>query len=780
MSNNSDPKPNPEQPDPKKSDEGQSGRTPGGSAFDFKLPDDGSFSDLPPIPQPPESTTRPPHTVLPPRPSTIKPSSDSFDFIDLGDVDPSMMPPSTVQKLPPAPPLPPVASAPEPRLPSPSDDAITIPPVSAPGDSSVTFSLPVPTDQPSSFTLGGDALDLTNLPKLPELPVDGPASEIMSAPDIGTLYPTDDPPSSYALGSELPTVPAKLDSSGSFVLPPELSTPSTPDIASVFPQANIPAADPGSFVGDPAIADLELPLATSGSSVISSHPPTTATPTPNLDSVVGLSTAPTGEPGSDVITTNMPVATPTPNLDSAILGATPVMPVSGWLGYSRVRGAKAEAEATAEAIPIAEEIPPATPVAGHEPTGRSSFDFALPEGVTTFSDMPAPQQPDANDQSDTHAALPPRPVANRVDSQTFDLIDIVDDEPAASGSGVGLPSKASALPAPPGPVLTPTDGVIHLPPAHDPEAVVGNLEPVDPVAPASGWLDSDVLRIPTADPNALIPTAEPAASDLEPVTADVIESSDIFSGGRAIPALPVEQSDVIVATAYGSAIPADAKHLVADVVEPTRPSDIALNFESPPGGSTLSEGASAELPIADEITDSSLLAMPVTEGESILDMPGVVVTDALFDSALLSELPDLPPAAPAVPPRATIGDSTDYGSTPVLSADASSILADLHDPINSTGADSSSVRVEAPGVDRTLTGSPAEGAFDLTVSDEPIPADLFGEPSEGTATESIDWQSQAVPTCSRRVAPRRKSTSPRIAREQSNRWTPISLAISRR
>jgi hypothetical protein len=505
------------------------------------------------------------------------------------------------------------------------------------------------------------------------------------------------------------------------------------------------------------------------------------------------------------------------------------------------------------------ETPPGD---GREPTGRSSFEFKLPDDVGSYGDLPPLPQPEAIDTTMSHAALPPRPAATRPATGTFDFIDLPDVDPALLAAPGGpkppplTPTDPAVslppVPAPEPPLLTPTDNAIALPPEAvpaagdsavtlgdalptaeplssftlsaealdlgtlpevptadpasgssvpdiatlslppdppssfvlgqvmppapaapaepdsfvlpappalgqpstpelelppqpgafgapavadfelptslpDPEAAVGNPEPVDPISPASGWLDSDVLSIPTA-PGALVPTAEP----FEPAPADAVESSDIFSGARGGPALPVEQSDVIVATAYGPAPPTGAAR-PRDV--PARPSDVALTFDGPPGGSTLDEGAS-DLPVADEVADSgNLLAGPV-EAESIHDMPDPASADPLFDSARLAGAPDLP--------SSTRVDAPDFGAPPTYSADASSILADLSEPPHPAGTDSSSVRVEAPGVDRTLTNPGAADAFDLTVSDEPIPADLFDAPSDdATATEATDWQQQS-------------------------------------
>jgi hypothetical protein len=134
-------------------------------------------------------------------------------------------------------------------------------------------------------------------------------------------------------------------------------------------------------------------------------------------------------------------------------------------------------------------------------------------------------------------------------------------------------------------------------------------------------------------------------------------------------------------------------------------------------------------------------------------------SDVLFDSAKLADTPDLPPApapraddapdygaAPAFAADASSilpDDMPDFGAAPAFGADASSILADLGAPGESHGPDSSHVPVEAPGMDRTISAGPDEGGFDLTVPDEPIPADLFDESVDVTLDDATDWHSQS-------------------------------------
>lgn len=615
MSNPTDPRPvPPEQPDPTKPEESK-GVPMDRSSFDFQLPEGvGSSGNLPPVPQPNVNETDIHNVAVPPRPTATRPASNTFDFINMGTGSQSAFD----MGLDPVPVAPPPPS--EPPLLTPTDSILNIPsegppdlpvPPAAPSPSSsgdVTFDLPMPTGDQAEQTLGAGMMDLSAFPELAQL------------------------------GSPPP--------------------PSVPDIASLFPPPEVPTADPGSFVtGDPAIAELELPLVEPASDVLTKPSTTTANPTPDLESVLGIPEP----PPTDLVS-----------------------PASGWLDESGIAAAAKPAEAepiaeAAEAEPIAEAVEEElekTPV-----VTRSSFDFELPSG-----NLPTAPQPVAEDTTAPVNALPPSPEANIL--------------------------------------------------GHDPDAAVGNLDLVDlvnPVAPASGWLDSVILPTPTAEP-----VAE-ALEDFEPPPpASPIESSDIFSGGsRTQLASSVEHSDVIAATAYN---PAATPVNTGPPVDPVRLSDIALTFDGPPGGSTMQDSDGGDLPIADEVSGGTSLLDGPDDDESIHDMPDPLATDPLFDSARLAETPDLP-VAPTRPARE---DSPEYGRAPEYSADASSILADLSDPdVRAPTSDSSSVRVESPGVERTLTGNPADGAFDLTVPDEPIPAGLFEEMPDENATESIDWQSQS-------------------------------------
>ncbi len=241
---------------------------------------------------------------------------------------------------------------------------------------------------------------------------------------------------------------------------------------------------------------------------------------------------------------------------------------------------------------------------------------------------------------------------------------------------------------------------------------IGNLEPVAPVAPASGWLDddADAPSEPVDGRAGLLPPLEVHQADLLDAPP-AIESSDIFSSGPIPRATGADQSDVIAATAYGPMTPTPSD-------KPDRPSEIALSFDQPPGGSTVhQEGGSGDLPVADELPDSS---------------------GNLFDSARLADTPVLPDPKPALE-----DDESDYGTTPIISPDASSILSDLSDPGEITFDESSSVRLESPGVGRTLTHDPGEGTeFDLTISDDPVIPELDAA-AESVSGEATDWREQS-------------------------------------
>src|SRR5439155_22746281 len=118
-------------------------------------------------------------------------------------------------------------------------------------------------------------------------------------------------------------------------------------------------------------------------------------------------------------------------------------------------------------------------------------------------------------------------------------------------SGTRLAGLADILP-----VAEPASGVgtaEHVPAGSADDAAVGGPEPVAPVLPASGWLDTPSEQAVEALPaEALVPEADPASGTGSGPPAGP-ETSDIFARGSAPVAAPADGgdvSDVIIATAY--------------------------------------------------------------------------------------------------------------------------------------------------------------------------------------------------------------------------------------
>lgn len=164
----------------------------------------------------------------------------------------------------------------------------------------------------------------------------------------------------------------------------------------------------------------------------------------------------------------------------------------------------------------------------------------------------------------------------------------------------------------------------------------------------------------------------------------VVESSDIFSGGPVPRAAAADHSDVLRAT---SGSPAKT------------PTSI------PPGDLE-------DLPLAEEVAEDEF-----------------VEESSLFPNA----------TAPAA--RFGDDDAADYGATPPASADASNILADLSHSEVTFDHDASGVRLDAPGMERTLTGQQVpEDAPDGTAI-EPVPRRHF--PVADPPASDADWRQQS-------------------------------------
>jgi hypothetical protein len=734
MSNTNDPKPtspeNPDQPNPtdaeaakKKAEEAR--ERSGGSSFDFGLPGE-SYGDLAPVPSPDTGDSSLNNPKLPPRPSVRRPTGGSFDFIDLESEAAALSNPDA-QAPPPAQPTAPALLVPTPNafeLPPPperplpsTDIVIELPPV-PPGlvPTPNTFQLPPAPGQPAA----------------PGEPLFTPTDSVIVLPGAPAAPPKAPTPSDASVSID-PAVPMAFSmSSSEFDLgaQPTDPTPSSqiPEgVAASSPDIELPPSEEAEHRTIPEGFAASMPdLNLDSSTVVTPAVPVpegVAASTTDLDLTPPADAPPAEIPsGFAASVTEIDVAEPAALQTPAVPEGLPASSLELDLPPESDEPAVPTAFAASSAdIDLGElpDIPEGQPVSDTKnvadigvlpPTSDPPSSFVLGQDE-------APPPPQAPSEPSLPEILPPA------------AIPVTDPSIGSVGSlgsmgSISVPDISILYPEPsnePGSFTAGDNAIaeLELPPVAPSatDSTVGR-GPIRPVA-TGDWLDSDD-PIARTDPDVVPMGAQPVS--------DPTEGSDIFSN-RSAPVIPSpDQSDVIAATAYPQT-PTDP-----DIPpEPARPSEIALTFEGPPGGSTSPEFNTDDLPLAPELPDdSALLSETSGDPESIHDLPDPA-RDPLFDSATLAETPELP--------TKSSDDAPDYGTAPDLSPDASSILADLTDPsVHLTGS-SSSVQVEKPGVGPTLTGSPAKGKFDLTVPDSELP--LFDEAGEATGADSTDWQQQS-------------------------------------
>ena len=570
--------------------------------------------DVPPAPQPPSSPT----FELPPEPPVALPVPTAFDIPPFAD------PPSTPTfELPPLPTAVPVSSAYDlPGVPvaQPPSREFELPPV--PADASA-FALPDPNEltlaEPASDVIKGSVgeatllqpvSDVFDLPALEEVAFAEPTSDVFKLPPVPDA-PVQPPSGVF----ELPPVPgaAPARPSSTFELPPVPKAPSDPVVS--VPPVPKPDSVPDIAAALPAFNTVPTPLSAIGLKPLSSQ---------DLGPVVPPDT-------EEVVVAEIPdveLAQPLSGLDLAEVELAPDEPA-----------------------------PPAV--------HKSAFDFALPEGVSTFSDIEPPAPPSTSDpEMGTAAPLPPRPDAHQGSKNSFEftLSDPNMELPAGPAAPARPPRASDPAPRPPVPSTGSVPDIAArfpaVPAAKDPADVFGDASGVKPVEPVSDWLDSDVSTTKAEAPVA--PVAPPADA----------HTSDIFGAGAVPEAEAAGASDVLAATGgRGSSV---------------------VDYKAP--------GAEG----------------PAVESESIHDM----------------ELPD----------EAPVAEEPDYAAQPSAGPDASSILSELSDQPPHRPGDSSGIRLESPGLSRTLEGG-AGDQFDITLLDEPVPADL--EAAAGSGSEPTDWSQQS-------------------------------------
>ncbi|MBY0397586.1 MAG: hypothetical protein K2X91_14115, partial [Thermoleophilia bacterium] len=124
-----------------------------------------------------------------------------------------------------------------------------------------------------------------------------------------------------------------------------------------------------------------------------------------------------------------------------------------------------------------------------------------------------------------------------------------------------------------------------------------------------------------------------------------------------------------------------------------------------------------------------------------------------------------------LPDEAPVAEEPDYAAQPSAGPDASSILSELSDAPPHRPGDSSGIRLESPGLSRTLEGG-AGDQFDITLLDEPVPADLEAAAPGSSDVESTDWDQQAG---SDLFAERR--TAPPVGARDEGRVNPVDPNI---
>jgi tetratricopeptide (TPR) repeat protein len=342
---------------------------------------------------------------------------------------------------------------------------------------------------------------------------------------------------------------------------------------------------------------------------------------------------------------------------------------------------------------------PATPAPippGQGQPAQEVFDLA------DLDELPLaePEEPFPRSGSGLAPIEPPfDPLPGPSNTVSFDLPNASDDEPGGLTMGVSLDDLPELDEIP----VAGVEPLPELPPRQEVETE--NYEPLIPVAPASGWLDSEAPVKPVDTDLFAEPLGVHEADLFEAPPA--IESSDIFSAGPIPTAAGADQSDVISATAYGPSNLAQPHKL-------SSPSDADLSLDSIQEGSSLWQ--QGEVLGAEQLPGSSD------------DVHG----DALRDFTPVHHDPDADP-----------DDISDYGATPQATQDASSILSDLSDPGDISFNESSAVRLDAPGVGRTLSNNPEQASeFDLTVSKDPAVPELDAAASAAEHDETTDWQDQ--------------------------------------
>jgi len=395
-----------------------------------------------------------------------------------------------------------------------------------------------------------------------------------------------------------------------------------------------------------------------------------------------------------------------------------------------------------------EDLPDLGPVDLAELSGDLPLDDPAHEGGGIWSErIPDPQMPiSPNSDVDVGSFDLPTPSADPASFANEGLVDFPD--PSEQGD-----SDSAPLFKPP---TNPT-------PKDDLAGASGNLDPVAPIAPASGWFDASELE-KSGDPR-LKAEREFTDSDLfgGPLAKlgqlIPIESSDIFTGGHVPNADLAATSDVLLGAALDYATDDNSPGNTGEVPAVGSPSELPLGVMPLPGVES------------DELREAQRREARMLEAQSLTDEVeerDFIDDDSLFDG-LVAESPDhfsgeeppepkpapTPPKQEAItPPKRDLpklpvhdpdlrelGLTPDFGASPKFTPDASSILADLSVMGSQRFDSASEVRLDSPEFGRTVGGEGNDGSeFGLELPpDDRLSPDQQARAPQAPDSASIVW-----------------------------------------
>ncbi len=376
MSNRNDPNPNKPQEQPQQpTDQPAVNR----STFEFALPEGiESLSDIPLVPPEEADSTFVNKAAVPPRPNTLRPTTNTFDFLVLPEAEMGPLSGGGLQNVE--------------AMPTPVEPGLE-PPVAS--DSTVGLSRTSDAD-PTTFQLGGSGLDLGVMPHPVDLLPPPPSSQ-MSVPDIATLFPPD-PTEEQSVATSSSGSAESSDSAVSLLNPgsmPAMELPPVDAGSNIFPAP----ASAHSGTGDSSL-ESEEPL--------SEQRPTT--PTPIGDWLLPEEPVATMGGGRETTGSTEPSSAPTTSSAARSSG-----------DFELPEASSATGEATPPQADRADNLPAAVPMVPQAATPSDSFDsISYPKAVQSAEQL-SPSTASHSSSAGAEPASPVAPVADWIDADAADV-----------------------------------------------------------------------------------------------------------------------------------------------------------------------------------------------------------------------------------------------------------------------------------------------------------------------------------------------------------------------